>query len=442
MSLVRDIPSFQAEFLRSDAHLNKIVREFCFSGRLREAIRLLWCARLQFYPETYSLLLQECIHRKQYKWGKIIHTHMVVYGFIGNEYLITKLLIMYSKAGDLQTASILFHVLPNTNLISWNAIISGNVQNGYPENSLRLYSEMRRVGLAPDQYTFSSIFRACATLAILEKGKQAHCVFLKSKISENVVVNSALMDMYFKCSSPNEGHLVFEKSLERNVITWTGLISGYGYNGRVEEVLKFFHKMINEGFKPNYVTFLAVLSACSHGGLVEKARKYFSSMINDYNIRPIGKHYAAIVDLLGRSGRLEEAYNFVKNSPSKEHSVIWGALLGACRTHGNMDLLKLSAKKYFELEPENAGKYVVLCNAYAAFGLWDNVAEMRWQMKECGMKKEPGYSMIEVQRELHFFFMGDNCHEQTEEIHKLVKDMLCVLNDVDYVLDNAIFEDV
>lgn len=315
------------------------------------------------------------------------------------------------------------------------------MQNGDPEMGLRLYYEMRRAGLAPDQYTFASIFRACATLSTLEHGKQVHCTFLKSQLSENVVVNSALMDMYFKCSSPYEGHLVFDKSLERNVITWTGLISGYGYNGRVEEVLRSFHRMINEGFRPNYVTFLAVLSACVHGGLVEEGRKYFSLMTRDYGIRPIGKHYAAIVDLLGRAGRLEEAYEFVQNSPCKEHSVIWGALLGACSTHANMGMLQLAAKKYLELEPENAGKYVVLCNAYAAFGLWDNVAEMRGQMKEHGMKKEPGYSMIEVQRVLHFFFMGDNCHEGAEQIRNLIKDMACVLKDADYMPDNAFFED-
>ncbi|KAL6990659.1 thymidine kinase [Sarracenia purpurea var. burkii] len=339
---------------------------------------------------------------------------MVVVGFVLNEYLITKLLILYAKAGDLKTASNLFNKLPETSLISWNAIIAGHVQNGLVEIGLNLYYKMRQSALTPDQYTFASVFRACATLATLHQGKQAHGVFIKSQISGNVVVNCALVDMYFKCSSPCDGQLIFDKSLDRNVVTWTALISGYGQNGCVEKVLQSFQRMINEGHRPNSVTFLAVLSACSHGGLVHEGWEYFSSMTRDYGIQPRGSHYAAMVDLLGRAGRLQEAYDFVQNSPFVEHSVIWGALLGACQIHGNMDMVKYAAKRFFELEQENTGKYVVLCNAYATFGLWDSVAEMRGQMKEFGIKKEPGYSMIEVQREVHFFFMADNSHKQTQ----------------------------
>ncbi|XAR65737.1 hypothetical protein NMG60_11009939 [Bertholletia excelsa] len=356
---------------------------------------------------------------------------MVVVGFVPNEYLVTKLLILYAKSGDLETASSLFEELPKANLISWNAIIAGHVQNGYSEIGLNLYYGMRECGLTPDQYTFSSVFRACAALATLEQGKQAHCVFIKSKICNNVVVNSSLMDMYFKCSSPYDGHRVFNKSLERNVITWTALISGHGQNGRVKEVLQCFHGMIDEGFRPNSVTFLTVLSACAHGGLVHEGWQYFL-MMRDCGIEPIEKHYAAMVDLLGRAGRLEEAYEFVQNSPCREDPVIWGALLGACKIHGNIDMTKFAAKRFFDLEPDNAEKYVFMCNAYATFSMWDSVAQMRGLMKDFGMRKEPGYSMIEVQRKAHLFFMGDNCHEQTDHIYKLIKDMTCILKDVGY----------
>ncbi|RVW33620.1 Pentatricopeptide repeat-containing protein [Vitis vinifera] len=373
-----------------------------------EAVGLLCRTGLQVEPATYALLLQECIFKKEFKTGRRIHAQMIVVGYYPDEYLKTKLLILHAKTGDLDTSHILFDDLSKKSLISWNAMIAGYVQKGLEEEGLNLYDEMRQSGLTPDQYTFASVFRACATLATLEKGKQAHCVMIKSQIKENVVVNSALMDMYFKCSSLYDGHRVFNKSLNRNVITWTALISGYGQHGRVAEVLVFFSKMKTEGFRPNYVTFLAVISACSHGGLVNEGWEYFMSMTRDYGIQPRGQHYAAMVDLLGRAGRLHEAFEFVQNSPCGEHSVIWGALLGACRVHGNIDMLRFAAKKYFDLEPENAGKYVVLSNAYATFGLWDNVAEVRGVMRESGMRKDPGYSRIEVQREVHFFLMGIN----------------------------------
>lgn len=385
-------------------------------------------------PRTYALLLQECIFMKEYKNGRRIHAQMIVLGFVPNEYLNTKLLILYAKSGDLGTAHILLDKLLEKNLVSWNAIIAGYVQKGLTEVGLNLYYKMRQSGLIPDQYTFASVFRAYASLATLEHGKQAHGLMIKCHIKGNVVVNSALLDMYVKGSSLSDAQLVFDTSVDRNVITWTALISGYGLHGRVAEVLDLFGRMKAEGFRPNYVTFLSVLSACSHGGLVDEGWQYFSSM-RDYGIQPREQHYAAMVDLLGRAGRLKEAYEFILSSPCKEHSVIWGALLGACRIHGDMDLLKLAEKKYFELEPENAGKYVVLANAYATFGLWDYVAKVRAAMRELGMIKEPAYSKIEVQREVHFFYKGDKSHVQSEEICEMIKAITCILKDVRYVPD-------
>ncbi|VFQ62442.1 unnamed protein product [Cuscuta campestris] len=354
---------------------------------------------------------------------------MTVVGFLPNQYLTVKLLILYAKSGDMDTAHIIFDRLQFKCLVSWNAMIAGYVQKGMEEVGLCLYYKMKRCGLKPDQYTFSSVFRACASLSILEQGRQAHAMMIKRLICRNVVVNSALMDMYFKCSCPYDGYLVFERSLEKNVVTWTALISGFGQHGMVVDVLDSFHRMVSEGFRPNTVTFLAVLSSCSHGGLVDEGREYFSSMKRDYGIQPSRKHHAAMADLLGRAGRLEEAYEFVKNSPFKEHPALWGALLGACKVHGNMDMVKLAAMNYFELEPENAGKYIVLSNAYASFGMWNNVAEIRRVMKESGVKKEPGYSMIEVQRQAHFFSMGHNTHTQTGLIYEVIRDLTCVLRD-------------
>ncbi|XP_071906536.1 pentatricopeptide repeat-containing protein At4g16470-like isoform X1 [Coffea arabica] len=427
--------SFQADAREIALQLDKSLKDLCFSGRVVEAVRMLCHARVQVESETYSLLLQDCIFRKDYSLGKKIHWQMIIIGCVPNEYLNVKLLILYAKAGDLNLAHILFDKLQMKSLVSWNSMIAGYVQIGLEEVGLSMFHKMRKNGLIPDHYSFASVFRACASLAILEQGRQAHALWIKCQISGNLVVNSALMDMYFKCSSLSEGHIVFEKFLDRHIVTWSALISGYGQHGRVVEVIESFHRMLDEGFRPNHVTFLAVLSACSHGGLVNKGWEYFTSMTRDYGIQPKGKHYAAMVDLLGRAGRLADAYEFVVNSPCKEHPVVWGALLGACKNHGNMDLAKIAAKNFFKLEPGSAGKYVVLSNAYASFGLWDNVAEIRSVMNESGMRKEPGYSMIEIQREAHFFFMEHNIHEKTEELHQLIEDLTCVLKDMGYAPD-------
>ncbi|KAE8708935.1 Pentatricopeptide repeat-containing protein [Hibiscus syriacus] len=379
--------SFQAKLHKSYVHLNKALMNLCFSGRLRETVGLLWRTRFKADDATYALLLQECIFRKEYRSGRRIHAQMVVIGY-----------------------------------------------KGCGESGLDLYYDMKTNGLTPDQYTFASVFRACAPLASLEHGKRAHGMLIKSHIRENVV-SSALMDMYFKCSSLTDAHRVFNEVVNRNVVTWTSLICGYGQHGRVKKVLESFDKMINEGFRPNYVTFLAGLSACSQGGLVGEGWHYFLSMTRDYGIQPRGQHYAAMVDLLGRSGKLREAYEFILNSPFKEHLAIWGALLGACRIHGDMDLAKLAADKFLELDPENAGTYVVLSNAYATFGFWENLAELRKNMRSSGVIKEPAYSRIEIQGKDHFFLRGDVSHECSAEIYELIELMPSILKDPNYIPD-------
>lgn len=414
--------------------LDHKLKSLCLCGRILEALQIMWHAETRLHPQTYALLLQECIFRKQFHHGKRIHAHMLAVGYAPDQYLLTKLLILYAKFGDLQTAHILFDKMPDRSLVAWNVMISGCVQMGFENEGFNLYTRMRGSGLTPDQFTFASVFRACASLAALEQGKQPHATMIKANIMDNVVVNSALMDMYFKCSSPSEGRRVFDYALERNVITWTSLISGYGQNGRAEHVLELFHQMMSQGFQPNYVTFLAVLSACSHRGLVTEGQRYFCAMTQEYGIKPRLKHYAAMVDLFGRAGRLREAYDFVRNSPCQRHSVVWGALLGACRVHGDIGLVQLAASKYFELEPQNTGKYVVLSNTYAACGLWKSVKMVREAMRESGLNKEPACSWIQIQTTTHIFLVGDNSHQHSEHIYELIKQLACILKDAELPL--------
>nr|GEV60035.1 hypothetical protein [Tanacetum cinerariifolium] len=292
---------------------------------------------------------------------------MVMVGLIPNEYLKIKLLILYAKSGDLVTAHTIFNNLVTPNVISWNAMIAGYVQKGLEETGLNLYYEMRQKGLKPDQFTFASVFRASATLAMLEEGS----------------LPITLLILCYWALSREASPETLEGAIVRS-------------------------RMTDGGFKPNNVTFLVVLSACNHGGLVEESQDYFNSMRKDYGIVPGEKHYAAMVDLLGRRERLDEAYEFVKNAPSK---------------------------KNFDLETDNVGKHVVLSNAYATFGQWSSVAEIRSGLKELGMKKEPGYSMIEVQKKVRYFCMGHNMHEQTEQIYEMVKDMNYVLKDAGFYFD-------
>lgn len=220
-------------------------------------------------------------------------------------------------------------------------------------------------------------------------------------------VGSSLINMYAKCGSIHLAQQVFDNMFNRDVVSWNAIILGYGMHGYAENALALFREMQQEGVMPDHITFIAVLSACSHAGFVDEGCKYFVCMTSDHHITPRVEHYACLVDLLGRSGRLDEACNFIKNMPIEPGVGVWGALLGACGIHGNLELGEHVSEKLISLNPKNVSNYVSLSNIYAAAGRWDGVLKVRRLIKSAGIEKIPGCSWIEIKNEVHSFVVGD-----------------------------------
>ncbi|XP_052157738.1 pentatricopeptide repeat-containing protein At4g16470-like [Oryza glaberrima] len=400
--------------------LARMLRSLCVAGDLARAVGLLWRSTVCPGEGTYALLLQECVNRRDARMGKRIHARMVSVGFGGGVYIVTKLLIFYVKIGELGVARKVFDGMPQRSVVAWNAMISGCARGGAEARAVEMFGSMRAEGMRPDQFTFASVLCACARLAALEHGRRVHGVMVKSRVGGgNVFVDSALVDMYLKCSSPEEARRAFAAAPTRNVTMWTAVISGHGQHGRAAEALALFDRMTRvDGLRPNDVTFLAVLSACAHAGLVGEGLRHLSSMSSGYGLTPRGEHYAAAVDMLARVGRLGDAYELVKNLPDcQEHSVVWGALLGAGRKHGDVRLVELAARRFFRLQPGNAGKYVVLANAYAAREMWGRVAGAHEAMRSLGIKKDPAWSAVEVRGKRHTFLAGDSYHDERSAIY-------------------------
>ena len=299
-------------------------------------------------------------------------------------------------------------------------MISGYVQSSREHEGLEMFFRMRVSGQNPDQFSFSSAFRACARIATVDCGRRIHGIMVKHLATPNVIVSSALVDMYFKCSEVADGRRAFEISQDQNIVAWTALISGYAAHGIAAEAIQLFRRMIDEGCRPNHVTFISILSACSRRGLVKEAWEFFNSMSRDYQLSPREEHYAAMVDLLGRLGRLQEAYDLAKKSPFQQHHVIWGALFGACKLHGNGEMLQIVADRFFDLMPENAGKYLVLSNFYASDGRWKDVEGIHEMIKKSG-KKEPGQSSVEIRGKVHAFLSGKRFHEEIDRIEEAIR---------------------
>eukprot|EP01018_Ginkgo_biloba_P007459 Gb_18840 [translate_table: standard] len=326
----------------------------------------------------------------------------------------------YAQIGQMEDARHLFDKMPERDAVAWNAIIAGYAQNWQYEESVLLFSEMQRIGLRPNQSSFASVLSACTSLACLELGKQVHDHILKNGFESAVISGNALITMYAGCGSLGDAIHVFSKMTGRDVVSWTAMITGYAQHGCGKEALRLFKQMQLEGIKPDDITFIGVLFACSHAGLVDEGLDVFDAISRDHCITPTIEHYACMVDLLGRSGQVEEAEDFINRMPVKPSALVWRTLLGACGIHLNLDIGKRVAECLLELNPQNAGTYVLLSNIYAAAGRWDGVGMVRTLMKDRGVKKQPGYSWIEVNNKVHAFVVGDRSHPQTEKIYLML----------------------
>ncbi|KAF8412610.1 hypothetical protein HHK36_000579 [Tetracentron sinense] len=330
----------------------------------------------------------------------------------------------YARSGNLDAARQLFDDMPERNVVSWNAMIAGYAQNEKYSDAICLFREMQQVsGLGPNDVTLVSVLSACAHLGALDLGKWIDWFINRSGMELNLFLGNALADMYAKCGCIAEGRRVFDLMQERDVISWSIIISGLAMHGHAQEAFGFFYEMLECRVKPNEVTFMGLLSACTHAGMVDKGLKYFNLMSQEYGITPMVEHYGCVVDLLSRAGRLDEAEDLINSMPIKPNVIVWGALLGGCRIYKDIRRGERVVQRILELDSAHSGSYVYLANVYASMGRLDDAANCRLRMRDNGVMKTPGCSWIEVDNTVHEFFMGDRSHPQSEKIYLKIKEL-------------------
>ncbi|XP_021298905.1 pentatricopeptide repeat-containing protein At2g13600 [Herrania umbratica] len=355
----------------------------------------------------------------------------------------TSMVSGYAKTASVKTARLMFMKMMERNIVSWNALIAGYTQNGEDEEALRLFRLLKRESVCPTHYTFGNLLNACANLADLQLGRQAHTHVLKHGFrfqfgeDSDIFVGNSLIDMYMKCGSVEDGDQVFKNMMERDWVSWNAMIVGYAQNGYGNKALELFKNMLVSGEKPDHVTMIGVLCACSHAGLVEEGRYHFSSMSGEHGLVPLKDHYTCMVDLLGRAGCLNEAKNLIETMPMKPDAVVWGSLLGACKIHRDITLGKYVAEKLLEIDPSNSGPYVLLSNMYAELGKWGNVVRVRKLMKKRGVIKQPGCSWIEIQGHVSVFMVKDKRHPQGKEIYSVLNALIKQMKRAGYLPDAA-----
>nr|AYM00514.1 pentatricopeptide repeat protein [Salvia miltiorrhiza] len=371
-------------------------------------------------PSKYTLVgvLNACSDTQGIVVGKQVHAYLVKLGFEFQMYIMTALIDMYAKCGFLVDAQQGFDTLDEDDLVLWTSMIGGYVQNGDNESAFGLYYRMQRRGIPPNELTLASVLKACSSLSALEQGKQMHAHVVKNGFTLEIPIGSALSTMYAKSGSLDDGHAIFRRMPARDVVSWNAMISGYSQNGRGIEALDLFEEMLLEGVLPDYVTFVNILSACSHMGLVDRGREYFQVMSQKFSMPPRVEHYACMVDILGRAGKLQEAKEFIESAGIDHGLCLWRILLSASRNHGEYELGAYAGEKLMELGSKESSAYVLLSSIYSALGKPDDVSRVRKMMSSRGVNKDPGCSWIELKNQVHVFLAGEVLHPEIKGIRE------------------------
>ncbi|KAF8391692.1 hypothetical protein HHK36_024001 [Tetracentron sinense] len=451
---------------------NSCLKTFAEGNSPIDAIRLFYRLRqFDVQPDTFtcSFLLKACSLLSDLSNGRIVHGLVLKLGFQSDLFVENTVVHMYACCGVIDDARRLFEKMPQRDVVTWNimitqliklgeigraydlftqmpersvrswtAMIAGYVQCGKPKEAIHLFRQMEEAGEKPNEVTIVAVLAACADLGALDLGRRVHEYSNRCGFKRNVRICNTLIDMYVKCGCLEVARRVFDEIDERTVVSWSAMIGGLAMHGQGEEALRLFSRMSQIGIRPNGVTFIGLLHACSHMGLVNEGRKFFASMTRDYGIIPQIEHYGCMVDLLSRAGNLQEAHEFIKNMPIEPNGVVWGALLGGCKLHKNVELAEEAIKHLLKLDPLNDGYYVVLSNVYADAGRWEDTGRVRKLMRDRGVKKTPGWSSITIDGVVHEFVAGDVAHHQAEEIYKRWEKLLQQMKSRGYVPDTSV----
>lgn len=343
---------------------------------------------------TFGSVLTACGNLRRLRQGKQVHARAVSLGLIGNVVVESSLVDMYGKCGSTHEARWIFDSMATKNSVSWSALLGAYTQNGLFESAIGVFREAEK----HDLHDFGTVLRCCSGLSATRLGKEIHCRYVRSFDRSDVIVESALVDLYAKSGYVDSAYRVFTRMPIRNLITWNSMICGFAHNGRGFEVLELLDQMIEkeDNIKPDYITFVGVLFACSHSGLVEQGKRYFESMKREFGVKPGLEHYNCMVDLLGRAGLVEEAEDLILTAECEEKSSLWTALLGACTSCSDSNVTERVAKRLMDLKPQCHLSYVLLGNVYRASGRWNDAMRIRTLMRDRGVSKKPGKSWIET----------------------------------------------
>ncbi|CAA7387669.1 unnamed protein product [Spirodela intermedia] len=440
---------------RSIVSWNSMIGGYSRSGHCRSAFGLFEeMRRRRLAADKFTLvnLLSVSSQTGSLRSGRLVHHHILVHGAEVDLILENALLDMYAKCGDLRSALTsfnrmlerdvvtwttmvaalavdgqieqsrsLFDQMPRRSVVSWNAMISGYVRRGLCRRAMDLHRLMlSSSGVEPDQTTLAAVLSACGQLGDLVAGEELHRYIRRRKdLLPGVTLCNSLVDMYAKCGLVDRALHLFAAMPVKDLVSWNVMLGALAIHGRATAALHHFSEMLAGGLRPDGFTFVALLSACSHSGLLDTGRRIFNAMADVFRVPIEIEHYACMVELLGRGGRLRDAAQLISAMPVRPDAVVWGAFLGACKARGDLRAAKQALKQLLEveMEPSGGGPFVLLCNAFGEACRPGDAANIRKLMDERGTRKDGATSSVEVDGQVYEFMVDDRRNTMTPDIY-------------------------
>lgn len=386
-------------------------------------------------PLSSSFAVKSCIRFLYHLGGVQVHCNIFKDGHQWDTLLLTSVMDFYSHCQRGGDACKVFDEMPQRDTVAWNVMISCCIRNNRTRDALRLFDVMQSSKCEPDDVTCLLLLQACAHLNAWEFGQRIHGYIMERGYGGALNLSNALVSMYSRCGCLDKAYEVFKGTGNKGVVSWSAMISGLAMNGYGRDAIEAFEEMLRIGISPDYQTFTGVLSACSHSGMVDEGMSFFDRMSREFGITPNVHHYGCMVDLLGRAGLLNKAYQLIMSMVVKPDSTIWRTLLGACRIHGHVTLGERVIGHLIELKAQEAGDYVLLMNIYSSAGHWEKVAEVRKLMRDKAIQTTPGCSTIELKGVVHEFVVDDVSHSRNRAIYETLDEINHQLRIAGYVVE-------
>ncbi|KAK9097429.1 hypothetical protein Sjap_022926 [Stephania japonica] len=416
---------------------NIMISTFSFEGDYSKVAQYFTIMKTKVTPnlETLSLVISAFARSGNVSHGEEIHCYAVKTG-LSDVVLQTSLVDFYAKCGQLGESIKLFDEVSEKNSVTWVAMLSGFIQRGHFKEAIAMFSKLQFSVLKSEVGILSSLVALYTDLGALRLGKGVHGFILRNTIrcvkEDTAALETSILNMHAKCGNIVYARRCFDRMADKDVVSCSSMIEGYGTHGLGYEALKLFSQMQREGVRPNRVTFLNLLSACCHSGLVSEGCMVFSHMSSRFGIEPDVNLYTCMVDLLSRSGELRKALEIIKSMAVQPDSRTWGALLAASRVHSNIEIGTLAEQHLSELEHDNAGYHTLLSSIHASAERWHEAEDVRRFMNEKHMTKKPGWSYTEDTRgSIHGFVAGDESHPQVGEIFELLSSLSKIMEEFD-----------